>query len=292
MSESKNHRRRLWPLILIRITIATAIFLPFQNCSLVGFTTAPKSASHTQKGGEGFDGKTFPDASNTGVPAGVTLSPSAGDISLNTAGAVIDGAELTGSVTISADNVTIRNSKITSKAYTAVKIADGVSGAIVEDCEIRGNGAETEGIRGHGAFKRNNIYATTVGIVVSADSLVQDNYIHDLAGLSSSTYNGITADGGYSNLVIRHNTVINDKKMNAAVMLDTYYGPITGALVEDNRLSGGGYTIYVVGSNYPLSGAIVRNNRLVKGVWDYKDVQGNTPVWTGNVDDITGAPIP
>src|ERR1700754_4603683 len=55
----------------------------------------------------------YPDATNTGVPAGTSLTPSSSR-TITTNGTVINGLEITGTVTVAADNVTIKNSKITA----------------------------------------------------------------------------------------------------------------------------------------------------------------------------------
>ena len=61
----------------------------------------------------------FPDASNTGVPAGTVLTPSGG-LTITTAGAVINAREITGQVVVNAPNVTIRNSRIRSNSMWVV----------------------------------------------------------------------------------------------------------------------------------------------------------------------------
>ena len=51
----------------------------------------------------------WPDATNTGVPAGTTLTPHVGDLTISTPGAVVSGLDITGSVLITASNVTLVN---------------------------------------------------------------------------------------------------------------------------------------------------------------------------------------
>ena len=75
----------------------------------------------------------FPGASNTGVPAGTTLTPSGG-LTIGTAGAVIDGREITGQVVVNAPNVTIRQSRIRSNAMWVID--NNSTGLVVEDSEI------------------------------------------------------------------------------------------------------------------------------------------------------------
>ncbi|MDB5605253.1 MAG: hypothetical protein JWP25_2153, partial [Bradyrhizobium sp.] len=107
----------------------------------------------------------WPDATNTGLPAGVTLTPS-GDLVITKAGTVISGLNITGTVTIQAANVTLENCKITSSSYFVVNVAAGVTGAVVQNCEINGLGGTSGnvGINGQGTFVGNNIYNVENGI--------------------------------------------------------------------------------------------------------------------------------
>ncbi|SDL83304.1 hypothetical protein, partial [Tessaracoccus oleiagri] len=57
----------------------------------------------------------FPNATNTGVPAGTVLRRS-GSIVVTTPGTVIDGLDVDGSIDVQANNVTIRNSRVSTGA--------------------------------------------------------------------------------------------------------------------------------------------------------------------------------
>ncbi|MEK7572071.1 MAG: hypothetical protein AAB553_07405, partial [Patescibacteria group bacterium] len=57
----------------------------------------------------------YPDSTNTGVSDSIVLTPS-GSMTVTTAGAVIDGRDITGQLTIRANNVTVKNTKITYDA--------------------------------------------------------------------------------------------------------------------------------------------------------------------------------
>src|ERR1700737_1828722 len=118
----------------------------------------------------------WPDATNTGVPAGGTLPPS-GDIVITKAGAVISGLDIHGTVYINAANVTVENCMITSGNWAVVQIQSGVTGAVVQNCTINGTGSApdgtgNQGIMGQGTFIGNNIYNVENGIVVSGNNTV------------------------------------------------------------------------------------------------------------------------
>ncbi|MEH2479024.1 uncharacterized protein YukE [Nitrobacteraceae bacterium AZCC 2146] len=232
----------------------------------------------------------WPDATNTGVPAGVTLLPS-GDVVVNTAGAVISGLDIHGTVYINAPNVTLIDCKVTSTSFYVVKIATGVTGAVVQNCDINGVGSGNDGssgIAGQGTFIANNIYNVENGITLQGNnSLIQDNYIHDLKASGSPHYDGIQIDGGISNATITHNTVINSFDQTSAVMIDNYFGPISNISVDNNLLVGGGYTIYSDAqfTGGSITGVSITNNHVGGGAWGATDFNLNSPIYTGNVND-------
>lgn len=235
----------------------------------------------------------WPDATNTGVPKGIVLKPSGG-ITVNTAGTVLDGYAFTGAVIINANNVTLQNCTVTTADYWAVKIMDGITGTVVQDCTIDNLSSGNQGIRGGGRFLRNNIMRCSDGIdVVGNDTLIQDNYIHDMSGTADSHFDTIQADGNFSNLVIRHNTLVNEHEQTSVIMLSDWWGPLDGAIVDNNRLLGGGYTVYVAGNHgHGTTGVKITNNRMKKGGFGFLATYAPIDLtMSGNVDDATGAPI-
>ncbi|MEY9110626.1 hypothetical protein ABH999_006822 [Bradyrhizobium yuanmingense] len=233
----------------------------------------------------------WPDATNTGVSAGVALTPYYGDLVINTAGAVISGLDIHGSVFINAPNVTLENCKVTTNAFYAVRVAPGVTGAVIQHNEINGVGSGNDGdygIMGQGTFIANNIYNVENGIGVDGgNTLIQDNYIHDMIASGSPHYDGISIDGNNYDITIRHNTVINDHTQTAAIMIDNYFGPVSNVVVDNNLLYGGGYNIYSSAqfNGGPVTGVSITNNHMGGGYWGPTAFTGNSPVYTGNVDD-------
>lgn len=233
----------------------------------------------------------WPDSTNTGVPDGVTLLPS-GSIVVTKPGTVISGLNITGTVYIDADNVTIQNCKITAAAFAVVQIKASATGVVVQDCEIDGVGRNNEGstgISGSGTFLRNNIYNVENGIALASTrgNVIEGNYIHDLKASGSPHYDGIQIDGGQTDTIVRHNTVINDHTQTAAVMIDNYFGPIKNILVTDNLLVGGGYTIYSDGqfNGGSMTGIQITNNHVGGGYWGDLNANSTSPVYTGNIKD-------
>ncbi|HET6676271.1 MAG TPA: right-handed parallel beta-helix repeat-containing protein [Nitrospiraceae bacterium] len=232
----------------------------------------------------------YPDATTTGVPSDVTLKQS-GSLVITTPGAVIEGLDIRGSVVIDAPNVTLKNCKISDGGYSVVLVKPGVTGALVQNCEIDNQGAGGQGIAGQGTFVSNNIHGTADGIDVRGDNtVIRDNFIHDVKGTSGD---GIQADGNFSNLSIVHNTVISDSGQTA-IMLDNYWGPIDNVKIDDNLLAGGGYTVYLgeiadgQAGGGPVTNVSLTNNHIVPGYYGDMTVRtelGHDPVISGNTND-------
>ncbi|NIX75684.1 calcium-binding protein [Microvirga terricola] len=235
----------------------------------------------------------FPNASNTGVPAGVILTPSGG-ITVTKAGTVIEGLDIKGQVNIQAANVTLKNCKITSSGYAPVNIKSGLTGVVVQDCEINGTGSNNDGshgIAGQGTFLRNNIYNVENGINVQGNNTVIDgNYIHDLNASGAPHYDGVQIDGGVSNVTVTHNTVINNQPGVSAVMVDNYFGAVSNIKIDGNYLAGGGFPLYSDGTftGSAMTNVSFTNNYITKGGWGYYYVKSSSPTISGNVESTDG----
>jgi len=232
----------------------------------------------------------WPDATNTGVPKNIKLRPS-GDLVISRAGTVVSDLDIEGAVDIDASDVTLMQSRVRAARFDVVRIKPGLKGVVIRDCEIDGVGTGNEGsngIRGTGTFLRNNIHHVENGITLNGnDTVIQDNYVHDLKASGSPHYDGIQIDGGISNVVITHNTVINSWGQTSAVMIDNYFGPISNIRVANNLLVGGGYTVYSDGqfNGETITGVSFTNNHMGKGHWGYTAFNRNSPEYTGNIND-------
>jgi hypothetical protein len=239
----------------------------------------------------------FPDATTTGVPAGTVLTDS-GSITTTVSGQVISARNITnGSVTINHNNCILEKSKVKGGAFFTVNVKQGVTGTIVQDCEIDSNGVGGScGINGTGTLLRNNIHDTENGINLNGPgpNVIEDNYIHDLRAGGSPHFDGIQIDGGVNDTVIRHNTVLNPANQVSAVMIDNYWGAIDDILVENNYLAGGVFTVYCSAqfrTNAPVTNVRFVSNRMGKGTGGYTAFTRTSPVWQRNYDAVTGRPI-
>nr|WP_249797802.1 Ig-like domain-containing protein [Bradyrhizobium sp. 199] len=70
-------------------------------------------------------------------------------------------------------------------------------------------------------------------------------------------------------------------------MIDNYFGPVSNVVVDNNLLYGGGYNIYSSSQfdGGSVTGVVVTNNHMGGGYWGPTAFTGNSPVYTGNVDD-------
>jgi hypothetical protein len=167
---------------------------------------------------------------------------------------------------------------------------DGVTGFTLADSEIDGQNTTVNGVLGHGAFLRNDIHGVENGINVTGRSLIQQNYIHTLQGGADAHYDGIEINGG-SDIQIRHNTVINDHEQTSAIMLSNDFGGLSNIVVDNNRLIGGGYTVYLDGRFH--GGAVddssvrITNNVIKGGHYGDLSVYDSKPVISGNVKEMS-----
>jgi hypothetical protein len=234
----------------------------------------------------------WPNATNTGVPSGTSLTTS-GSITVTTDGAVIENLDITGSITVLANNVTIRKVRLTSGDYYPIRYFDyNNTGLLVEDSEIIGlSGDVTSAIAfQHYTARRLNIHGMADGLKADADVLIEDCWIHNLSNGPTEHNDGVQSTGG-KGVTIRHNNISGAS--NAAVQTGDEGGATEDMIIENNLLSGGGYTLNIrgTGATVPKNTRVI-NNRFVHdaayGPWTIDDP---TPTVTGNVYD-DGTPIP
>ncbi len=261
-----------------RVLLGT-ITLTFVAASFVGMVSSVAV-------GAPFYGVGRPDAADTGVPSGVQLRRS-GSITVTQDGAVIEGLDVDGTITVKADNVTIRNTRVSAgdpatntgpitymgDATRLIFTVSGTRNTLIDHVELDGRGdSRTMGLVGASVTVRNSdIHGTGDGIKLGAQSVYEHNYIHDLSRNGNQHSDGMQLTGG-SNIVIRNNTIDWTAGLNSAIMLKADFAPIRNVQVVDNFLSGGQFTLEVIGTKeatnqpghrdtpYPASDVVVRGN--------------------------------
>ncbi len=266
----------------------------------------------------------YPDATNTGVPAGTVLRKvpeqvrqgrgwawdPRGWVAITGKGTVFDGFDVAGTVDVRADGVVVRNSRIrqTGESFgVAVRHADDVT---VENCDILAPDAgarrlmvgvkdvygDARGLR----VLRNDIKHTATGIQMRT-GLVEGNFVHTMGLVDGDHVNGFTDNGGVTApLVIRRNTFFNQHGQTDAISLFQDFGAVANRIIDDNLVAGGGYAVYAGAGPRPTSNIKVTNNRFARlyfsasGRWGpitAFESSGRGNVFSGNVWDDTGAPI-
>ena len=187
-----------------------------------------------------------PDSSTTGVPRGVALRPS-GPIKITQAGTVVDGLDVTGSITVEADDVTIRNTRIRGTGGAPVVLRG--TGLLVEDTEIdgQGKGNPAIGYRDY-VLRRVDIHDVAEGPRIAGGNVtIEDSYIHNLVQVGGNHTDAVQVVGG-QHIVVRGNTLAVDNPTtgsqgNAAFQFGEEDSAVADCLVEGNLLDGGNYTV-------------------------------------------------
>jgi hypothetical protein len=293
MGDRMRARHFLVPVALLSLCGAVVCGLATAGVALA--PAEPSTASAVLKA---------PDAGTTGVPAGVTLRRS-GSITVTKSATVIDGRLIKGGITVAANNVTVKRTKIrvpSGAEGVGVTIAPGVTGTLIQDTEIAGS-ESFQGIQG-GNFtaRRLNIHGFEHGIEIRGSATVVDSYIT----LSSFRYpDGTTphfdAVCGWSvnGVVVRHNTLTAPPDQTAAVNFTNDFGAIRDVVIDNNLLTGGGYALYLRGdsswfspaSSKPVTDIQVTNNRFGRSQWGPASIVNADVSFLGNILDLTGLPI-
>jgi hypothetical protein len=217
----------------------------------------------------------FPDASNTGVPSGTNLQKS-GSIKVTRDGAVVDGKDVSGQITVAADNVTIRRSRVrTNGAKYAIRVEPDTRGTLVEDVDLIGtdNKASVGIVFGNYTVQRANIRGFVDGPRLGSNTTVEDSYVHDTRKFSGTHNDAVQALGG-SNIKLIGNTLEGPwRTSTSAALLSANWSPLRNVVIRGNKLSGGGYTLYIQrkdGAGQPApSKIVVEDNVWVKNSWAF-----------------------
>ena len=280
-------------------------------------TTTPTATVTGTTGGRKVLGRSFPDATTTGVPTGTNLTPYTGSCTLSdpkAAPLTIDAKVITcDQFRILQPGVTITRSIINGTVYSDCCYLNG--SYAITDSEIRGpNSAAT--VVGEARFKLLRVEVTggSRSVNCNTECEVRDSYIHgqytDQRGIDHES--GIRQDNGG---VIVHNTITCDATpvppdagCSAAISGYGDFGTVNNNTISDNLIDGGpdgsmGYCMYggsTQGKPYPDAHDIkVTNNVFLRGpsgkcgIWGPVtsfDLNAPGNVWTNNLFD-DGKPV-
>jgi hypothetical protein len=257
-----------------------------------------------------------PGPSNTGPQGGVALAPS-GTITITQAGAVVQDLAINGQIFVDADNVTIEDCTENDGGqsnYYAVQIEAGITNTTIENCSFTDTGNGTYAIVTE--WQANN---TTIencqfyGLAGSSIDLngenatVENNWFYDDGYLAAGVVNnGQTGDFHSDDIFMSNGTLTclnnNFDTPNAITVNGVNYGmdtilficPFTsadvigGLMIENNIISGGGYSLDLFGSGP----ATIENNIFGPPGYNngfiYPSYVGDPITWSNNVLQSTG----
>ena len=246
----------------------------------------------------------WPDASNTGVPAGTTLTPSGG-VTVSQAGAVIDARDISGPVVVNAPNVTIRRSRIRTNAMWVVE--SNSTGLVIQDSELlnrptagQNNCHNAIGSSGFSVV-RSEISGCENAADIGGDNVTMtDNYIHDLDTTGPSYVwgndphtDGLQMSPGADNIVVRHNWIdptVGGGATSAIIM--GVNGAQHNVWIEDNYLDGRNASYALYANRQPSTNVNINRNRMLRGIGGYTACVklGNTATeFADNHDATTNA---
>jgi hypothetical protein len=253
----------------------------------------------------------FPNATNTGVPAGTVLTVVKGNQTFSTSGQVVSGLDVHGKVIINANNVTLKNSIVRGPAagpcVNGAAIEVHSEGFMIQDVEVMMENptACLDGIsafNSSGTILRAHIHGGVDGIKTGSNILIQDSYIHDMQWFASdpnqgggATHNdGVQTFAGETNVTLRHNTIdmSTTKNANAAWQSGGY-----NSLAENNYLDGGACTINFAARESTLQPMYVNGNRFgrkraLKNCVALISLKTVMTEYRGNVWHDTRLPVP
>ncbi len=272
----------------------------------------------------------FPNDGCTGWQhTGVTLAAYTGPDTIDIDGTVIDGKDINTCLYITANNVTIKNSRIrcagaspTDGGIMIVQQSNyytpNTTGLTLTDVEITrptgSNGGADYGLQIYGknvTLTRVNIHNLTSGVHFSGGGpvLIQDSYIHDLIDISGQDHNDdVIANGGATNVQLIHNNFEVQYAQTTPIAMYPEGKPNSYWTIDKNLLNGGGaciYPGYTKGSEQPNHHITVTNNHFGRkffpncgngGAVDTgrngaQFLDGTSNVWANNVWDDTGATV-
>jgi hypothetical protein len=215
----------------------------------------------------------YPDATNTGVPAGTALTPAASR-TITTAGTVISGLEITGPVTVAAKNVTIKNSRIAiskggNGSYGLI-LNNGASNFTIEHSEIVGPAGESNGLEsavwnhyGNPGVVARSDYFHHCADCWEGPGTFEDDYMVVDAGYSGSHNEDIYVCGAAVD--VEHSTLLNLYHQTATVFGDTASCGGNTFEVKNSLLAGGGFLVYPQANATSATGTMnVSNNRFAR----------------------------
>jgi hypothetical protein len=202
----------------------------------------------------------FPDATNTGVPAGTTLTAS-GSLNVTQAGTVISGKQVTGTINILANNVTIENTRViqnttcgtrTTCGNYAIRISGGINGTTIRHVETSSAAGDTceHDIRNTGGtltIEYAYLHGCDSNVYAVGPTTLKDSYGIGALAISEDHVENIYFNE--TSFTAIHDTLLNPVEQTAVIFGNSGGGyDVTNCSNQltllESLIAGGGYTIY------------------------------------------------
>lgn len=247
----------------------------------------------------------FPDASNTGVPDGVSLGAYSGPTTITTPGTVIDAKQVNTWLTISAPGVVISRSSVKGNIVIEPSGSLTITDSLVDGGTFNGSAVGQYNV----TMKRTEVIGARQSVSCNENCDIQDSWLHAQYIEPGSDWHGdgFISNGG-SNILLRHNTLACDSEptsnggaCSAAVAAYGDFSAIQNHTYDNNLFvsSPAGYCMY---AGYDpakpygdeASNVVVTNNVFARGTSGKCAVfgavaavapSGNGNVFSGNVWD-------
>jgi hypothetical protein len=221
----------------------------------------------------------FPSAGSAGVSKGVSLTPS-DSIEVNEPGAVVKDVDVSGTIVIAADDVTVEDTRVTQNSTCgyhngscgnyAIGIEPGLTGIKIRNVETRSVPGRTceQDIRNTGSqvvIDGAYLHACDGNIFTTGPTLLKNSYAITKLEIDDDHIENVYFEGTTFKAI--HNTLLNPIEQTAVIFGNAEGGSDTTncdnrLTVLGNLLAGGGYTLY------PCA-------HTVKPGSSYMNVQGN-----------------
>jgi hypothetical protein len=249
-----------------------------------------------------------PDATNTGVPPGVTLTVVDHDVNIAQDGTTLDAQDIHGFVIIKASHVKITRSIVRGGVATAngdgIRVTSGTD-ILVEDTEVALTNPSPflDGIGGSNlTVRRANIHGGVDGIKMGSNSTLECSYIHDMVSFASDpnqgggpTHNDAIQILSGSTIRVIGNELVVAKSQNAAIQVTQDFGLVSDLMIESNWADGGGCTFNFSHNGGTSLTVTANNNRFGRNSFYNCPILKSTETTlnaTGNVWDDNGMPVP
>ena len=247
------------------------------------------------------DGRPGPD--NTGpITAKDALIPYTGSYKITEPGVTLEGYYFEGTVTIQADNVTLRDFEIRcgdglNGSWYCLKARDGAKNLVVEDGLI--HGAMSSLVYGDNiTLRRVELHTSgSDALKVQWNSVIENNWIHHPLGIKEGSHadGAQLRAGGNMTFSCNHFDIpIGEpgSRSNACLILSNEVGTIDNIAIDSNWCNGGNYSVYVREGDYGCPSQVAVSNNHFGRDFRFGLMSSDCGQYScGNTWDDNGQPV-